>query len=229
MWPASRKVAVTPGAIDDRLPVRMTDEALHRPLRVGDVVERLEDRPSRPPADPPRIAVFVVESGLDRPSVRRDARQPLGPLRRSSAWLAWILPLSSRIEPRQLDGRWRGVDRPGEARPDEDRDEPAVVEMGVREQERVDRGRVVGEVEPVALAVARRALEHAAVHEHPGAVGREQELRARDRGRGAQEGQLHGAGSGLRARRQAVACRVAGIRRRPRLVRARRRRPSAVA
>src|SRR5256712_5495132 len=61
------------------------------------------------------------------------------------------------------------------------RDEPAVIEMRVREQERVDLARRIGERHAVADHIVRAALEHAAVDEHARPVGLEQILRTRHR------------------------------------------------
>src|SRR5438477_10556296 len=71
------------------------------------------------------------------------------------------------------------------------RDEPAVIEMRVREQERVDLARRVGERHAVADHVVRAALEHAAVDEHARPVGLEQILRTCDRPRRAEKVQAH--------------------------------------
>ncbi len=71
------------------------------------------------------------------------------------------------------------------------RDEAAVVEMCVRQQERVDRPRVVRVRDPVADHVVRAALEHAAVDEHTRTIGLEQVLGPRHRPRGAEEVQAH--------------------------------------
>src|SRR5256886_4455239 len=71
------------------------------------------------------------------------------------------------------------------------RDEPAVVEMRVREQERVDLARLIGEGHAVADHVVRAALEHAAVDEHPRSVGLEQILRTRHRPGRAEKVQAH--------------------------------------
>src|SRR5438094_9838020 len=71
------------------------------------------------------------------------------------------------------------------------RDEPAVIEMRVREQERVDLARRVGERHAVADHIVRAALEHAAVDKHTRPVGLEQILRTRHRPRRAQKVQTH--------------------------------------
>src|SRR5437879_928824 len=71
------------------------------------------------------------------------------------------------------------------------RDEPAVIEMRVREQERVDLARRVGERHAVADHVVRAALEHAAVDEHARSIGLEQILRPCHRPRRAKKVQAH--------------------------------------
>ncbi len=58
------------------------------------------------------------------------------------------------------------------------RDEAAVIEVRVREEERVDRLRVVRERDAIPDHVVRAPLEHAAVDEHARAIGLEQVLRA---------------------------------------------------
>src|SRR5687768_3610410 len=66
-----------------------------------------------------------------------------------------------------------------------------MIEVGVRQQDRVELSRVIGERDAVANRLVGAALEHAAVDEHLGLAGREQELRAGDRGGRAQELKLH--------------------------------------
>jgi hypothetical protein len=68
----------------------------------------------------------------------------------------------------------------------------AVVEVGVGEDDGVERARIEAERDPVAHRLVRPALEHAAVHEDPGAPGVHEMTRTCDRSRPAQEGQLHG-------------------------------------
>ena len=94
-------------------------------------------------------------------------------------------------EPGQLDGAVGRPDRPAEALLHHVRDEPAVVEMGVRQQDRVERGRVEGERDPVADRLVRAPLEHAAVDEDPCPLGGQQELRAGHRRRGPEELEVH--------------------------------------
>src|SRR5438093_3351234 len=71
------------------------------------------------------------------------------------------------------------------------RDEPAVIQMGVREQQRIDLARRVGERHAVADHVVRAALEHATVDEHARPVRLEQILRACHRPRRAEKVQAH--------------------------------------
>ena len=60
------------------------------------------------------------------------------------------------------------------------------------QQDGVELGRVERERDPVADRLVRAALEHAAVDEDARALGDEQELRAGDGGRAAEEVDLHG-------------------------------------
>ena len=148
----------------DDLAVGVADEAAHGTLGVLDVIERLEVRR----LDLWRVRShrrLVVEPGFRRLACR-PTRHPLRPLAMILGLLSLDLAAVEQDEPRQLDRRWRGVDRPREALADEDRDEAAMVEVRVGQQQRVDRRGLEGEGEPVALAVPWRALEHAAIHEH---------------------------------------------------------------
>ena len=95
-------------------------------------------------------------------------------------------------ERRQLDRAGRRVDPSAVAGLDEQRQEPAVIEMGVGQQDRVELVRLVGERDPVPDRFVRAALEHPAVDQDPGPIGDEQELRAGDRGRAAEELDVHG-------------------------------------
>src|SRR5437773_9208765 len=71
------------------------------------------------------------------------------------------------------------------------RDEPAVIEMRVREQHRVDVGWRVGELHAVADHIVRAALEHPAVDEHARPDRLEQILPACHRPRRAEKVQAH--------------------------------------
>ena len=75
-----------------------------------------------------------------------------------------------------------------------------MVEVGVRQQDGVERRRVERERDPVADRLVRAALEHAAVDEDRGLLGGEQELRAGDGRRATEEVDLHGAHGDRRRR-----------------------------
>ena len=74
---------------------------------------------------------------------------------------------------------------------DEQRQQPAMVEMGVGQQHGVERRRVVCERDPVADRLVRAALEHPAIDEDPGAARVEQVLRAGDGRRATEEVEVH--------------------------------------
>jgi hypothetical protein len=78
------------------------------------------------------------------------------------------------------------MDRPFVAGLHEQRQQAAVVEMGVGQEDGVELGRVEGERDPVADRLVRAALEHPAVDEDLSALRGQQELRPGD-GRGAAE------------------------------------------
>ncbi len=92
---------------------------------------------------------------------------------------------------RQLDRSGGRVDRAAVPGLHSSGQQPAVVEVGVGQQHRVELGRVERERDPVADRFVRAALEHAAVDQDPGPLGDEQELRARDRGGAAEELDVH--------------------------------------
>ncbi len=77
-------------------------------------------------------------------------------------------------------------DWPAEAFVDDVGNQPAVVEMSVGQEDRVERRRVEPERDPVPDGLVRAALEHPAVDEDSRPLGDEQELGAGD-GRGAAE------------------------------------------
>ena len=88
---------------------------------------------------------------------------------------------------REVDRRACRVDRPGVSGPGEGGNSAAVIEVGVGQQERVDRLRVEREGHPVASRLLRRALEHPAVDEHVALADRQEELRAGHAAGGAEE------------------------------------------
>ena len=92
----------------------------------------------------------------------------------------------------QLDGAGGGVDRSFVPVLDQQRQQAAVVEMGMGQQHGVEIGRIEGERDAVADRFVRAALEHPAIDEDLGPLGDEQVLRAGDGRRAAEEGDLHG-------------------------------------
>ena len=104
---------------------------------------------------------------------------------------SWSLPESSRtsVASSIVPGvAWIG---PAIAGLHEEREQPAMVEVGVGQQHGVEGRGVEIERDPVADRLVRAALEHPAVDEDPRLAGLEQVLRARD-GRGsAEEVDLH--------------------------------------
>jgi hypothetical protein len=92
---------------------------------------------------------------------------------------------------RQLDSAPRGIDGAVEAFGHEVRDEAAVIEMGVGQDDRVQRRRVVGEGNSVADDLVRTSLEHAAVDQDAGSIGDEEELGTGDGVGSAEEVDFH--------------------------------------
>ena len=101
----------------------------------------------------------------------------------------------------EVDGPLGAVDRLAESGCRQMRDETAVIEMRVREQQRVDLTRLVGERHAVADHIVRAALEHSAIDDDARAVGLEQILRTRHRARRAEKVQAHPSHHGTRAGR----------------------------
>ena len=91
----------------------------------------------------------------------------------------------------ELDRPVGRPDRPVKAFLDDVRNEPAMVEMGVGQQDRVELGRVVGERDPVPDRFVRAALEHPAVDEDLGPLRGQQELGAGDGRGGPEELEVH--------------------------------------
>ena len=101
----------------------------------------------------------------------------------------------------KLHGPGGRVDGTAVAGLDQQRQQAAMVQVRVGEDDRVELGRLEGERDPVADRLVGAALEHAAVDEHPRSIGRQQELRAGHGGRATQEVDLHACivtGTGLR-------------------------------
>ena len=91
----------------------------------------------------------------------------------------------------ELDRPRCRVDRAAVAGLDQERDQAAMVEMGMGQEHGVDVACIECERDPVADRFVRAALEHPAVDEDPGPFGDEQELRAGDGGRATEEVDLH--------------------------------------
>ncbi len=91
----------------------------------------------------------------------------------------------------ELDGPGGRVDGTLEPRLDQQRQQAAMVEVGVGQHDGVELGRLERERDPVPDGLVGRALEHAAIDQHPGLIGREQELRAGDGGRAPEKVDLH--------------------------------------
>ena len=91
----------------------------------------------------------------------------------------------------QLHGARRGVDRARVALASQDRQQPAVVEVGVRQEDGVQLGWFEVERDPVPDRLVGTALEHAAVDEHASPRRDEEELRPGHGGRAAEEVDLH--------------------------------------
>lgn len=91
----------------------------------------------------------------------------------------------------QRRGGRRAPDRSPEPVADQGGEVAAVVDVGVGEQHRLDRGRVHRERRPVQLPEALQALEEAAVDEQPAPAGVDEEPGAGDGLRCAEEGELH--------------------------------------
>ena len=100
---------------------------------------------------------------------------------------------------RQLDRPLRRPHRTFESGLDHVRDQAAMVEVGMGQQDRVDPGRIVGQRNPVANRLVRAALEHPAVDQDRGPVRREQVLRAGHRGGRAEELEVHARSLPLRS------------------------------
>jgi hypothetical protein len=87
----------------------------------------------------------------------------------------------------EVGGAAGGVDRSSKAGLDEGRDAPAMVEMGVCQEHRVEGLGIVGKGHSIAAHLFWRALEHAAVDEDLALTSGDQELRAGDGPDGPQE------------------------------------------
>ena len=127
--------------------------------------------------------------------VRLDlVRVALLPARLALGELLVEVPGVEQDEGRQLDrARPSRGSAPLKPAPHQHRQQPAVVEVGVGQHDRVEVAGLEPERDPVADRLVGAALEHPAVDEDAGALGGQQELGAGD-GRGAtEELDVHGA------------------------------------
>ena len=126
------------GTTATALAVGMAHEAAHRPLSVLDDRRAARCPPFPPPAVRPQCGL-MVQPGLGAPRAPPDA-PPAPPIRddRSACW-AWILPLSRRT--RRVSSTVGGVVWIGPVNPSRTRTgiEPAMVEVRMGQEQRVDR------------------------------------------------------------------------------------------
>ena len=134
-----------------------------------------------------------VGAGIDRLD-RRAAALLVAPVEALDLALLDVAAVGQH-EGGEIDGRRRGVDRPREPVLAELRHEPAVVDVGVGQEEEVDARRLERERPVVELADALRTLEHAAVDQEAPAPVLDQVARAGHRAGAAMEDQLHGGSS----------------------------------
>ncbi len=117
---------------------------------------------------------------------------PLLPARLALGELLVELAGVEQDERRQLDRAGGGVDGAAISALDQQRQQAAVVEMGMGQEDGVEIGRMEGERDAIADRFVRAALEHPAIDEDLCPLGDEQVLRAGDGGRATEEGDLHG-------------------------------------
>ena len=138
---------------------------------------------------------------VDRRLVHRGLRTIVGldligmaplPARLALGELLVQVPRVEEHECRELDRSRRGVDLARKAGLDQERQQAAMIEMGVGQHDRIQLPRCEIERDPVPDGLVGAALEHAAIDEDPGPFRLDEELRAGD-GRGAtEEVDLHG-------------------------------------
>ena len=119
--------------------------------------------------------------GLDRGLVAlllpgRDVGMPGGPVAVPLGVFLLELAGVEQDQRGQLYGAAGRIDGALEAFGDYVRNEAAMVEMGVGQDDCVQRGRVVGQGNAVAHDLVRAALEHAAIDQQPGPLRGEEEL-----------------------------------------------------
>src|SRR5439155_7979461 len=132
-----------------------------------------------------------------RAEIRLDVARRL-PSRRAAPPFAPLALRGLRLElrgvheddPRELVRPGRREDRPAKPGGDEVRDEAAVIQMRMRQQQRIDLARFVRERDAIAFGLVRASLEHAAIDEDACGADVEQVLRAGHRGRAAEKREL---------------------------------------
>jgi len=160
-----------------------------------------EDVPGVPPARPqaggdgrPSLVVHgaalrhrggAVGAGVDRRQ-RRGAALAVAAVEALDLLLLDIAAVGQH-ERQQRPRAFGGVDRPGEALPDQLRRQPGVVDMGMGQQQRVDGGGVEGKIGVVQRLQRLGPLEHAAVDQRAAPARRQQEARPGDRACAAAE------------------------------------------
>jgi hypothetical protein len=91
----------------------------------------------------------------------------------------------------QISGRGRGVDRPLEPASNQERDRAAMIDVGVGEDQRVDRSRMERERPISGLGLGAAPLEEPAVEQHGAVAAREEMLRPGHGPRRAPERDAH--------------------------------------
>ena len=209
MWPASTQRDVD--ALGDLVLRRRTGCAgasaawrRRRPpcraARPGPAPRWVRRRGAAPPG-PGRRGSRRPRPPARRPPRRPARRGPRAPPRRSGsrrsrrdarlANSSWSRAESSSTRRASSARRGGAPDRAPEPLVDQQRQQAAVVEVRVGEHHGIERRRVHAQRHPVAHRLVRPALEHAAVHEHPG-PSRVHEMAGAGHGPGAaEEGELH--------------------------------------
>ena len=144
-----------------------------------------------------RVEVARLEAPQRAPrrllGVQRQRRRVLGkavPVRVARLFVLQVAGIGQQ-QPAQLDARRRGEHLAAKAELDQARNEAAVVDVRMRQQHRVDRGRRHRQRRPVAQAQLLQALEQPAIDEQAPAVVFDEVLRSRHGAGGTEELQSH--------------------------------------
>ena len=152
-----------------RVPVAHGAEEREHGLRVLERVERL---------DPPRVAGLLAPAILAL-GIALGHRRAVG-----------------KQDAHEVAAGGVGIDGPAEAALAQQRQAPAVVDVGVAQDHCVDLRRIERERRPIALVGGRAALDHAAVEQQAAAAHGQYVARAGDLTGRAEELQLHSLASG---------------------------------